>query len=65
VDKDYPCTGCEHLDSEHYDPFNKYGKIPRWCEKCFYVHRNDMRWQHVFKADNLKYLENKLNEIPK
>ena len=56
---DFPCTGCEHLDSEHY-------KLPlcfRWCEKCFYVHGKDTRWQHVFKADNLKYLENRVNEI--
>jgi hypothetical protein len=47
---DFPCTGCEHLESEHYH----IAGAPNWCEKCFY---KSTIWQHMFKADNLKYLE--------
>jgi hypothetical protein len=55
-----PCH-CEHLESEHYNIYD----APKLCEKCFYGYPNSTQWQHIYKPDNLKYLENKYEENSK
>lgn len=51
---DIPCS-CGHLESEHYN----IGNAPKFCEKCFYVFPDSTQWQHIFRPDNLRYLEDK------
>lgn len=57
---DFPCSLCKHTDLDHYN----FPGSSRWCEKCFYEYGNDTSWQHVYKPDNLRYLEQKYDNIP-
>jgi hypothetical protein len=52
-----PCF-CNHLDRDHY----KIVGAPRWCEQCFYRYGQNATWQHEYKQDNLKWLEQQVDK---
>lgn len=55
---DIPCS-CGHLLRAHYDTTNADTSLQRWgCETCFTEHETQTVWQHWYKKDNLRYLEN-------
>lgn len=59
---DFPCSYCKHLKSSHNDR-KKNRELPD-CNDCHGIFDPFEIPLHDYKADNLKYLENKYDSRP-